>query len=298
MTNLTKLTRKSPVKGSENVIYLHDADQFSLDNLSSNLTLSEERSKALSSLYKNNETLQKKSTKLVKELNEEKYMTHLQSEFVSLVSHEFRNPLSIIKATADVLKRLYKGNKNPDTLLNQINKIDKAVLRMNKLIESTLNLSRLESGKIEFTPTDFCLKELISEVVDRYTDVDSDVKFNLKINTKKKLFNGDRNLIDQILTNLITNSIKYSNKSPTILIKCNIETDYFAISVKDNGLGISEDDLKKLFIKYFRSKKTIGTAGTGIGLYLVKQFVALHHGKITVKSELSKGSEFIIYLPT
>lgn len=297
MADLHKITNKK--HSSTNVVCLDEQSAgFSLEELSDNLKLSPGRSKALHILYKKNDSLKKESTKLVKALNEEKYMAHLQSEFVSLVSHEFRNPLSIIKSTADVLKRIYDSDKSNKLYLQQIQKIDKAVLRMNKLIESTLNLSRLESGKIEFNPTSFCLKALILEIIERYQDISSGIKFSIDIDTKGVLFNGDKNLIDQVFTNLISNAIKYSNTTPKIIIKGFVEDNIFVISIKDNGIGISKADLKKLFIKYFRSKRTMGTAGTGIGLYLVKQFIKLHHGKIIAKSELNKGSEFILYLPT
>lgn len=305
ITKTSYLKNISDEKNNKEVIYLNKKNtpknkDFSLDKLSTNLTLSAERSKALRSLYERNNTLKKKSSKLIKALNEEKYISQLQSEFVSLVSHEFRTPLSIIKATSDVIKRVYINNKNDnqEQLLQQIHKIDNAILRMNKLIDSTLTLSRLELGKIEFNPTSFCLKELVLEIVERYQDISSKVKFSINIDTKGILLNGDKNLIDQIFTNLISNAIKYSNNSPHITITCSVDNNQFTISVEDDGIGMSKEDLKKLFIKYFRSKNTIGTSGTGIGLYLVKQFITLHHGTITAESELDKGSKFTFYLPT
>ena len=224
-------------------------------------------------------------------------MTQLQSEFVSLVSHEFRNPLSIIKATSDVLKRVSTHKTNPELFFKQMQKIDNAVMRMSKLIETTLSLSRLESGKLEFSPTLFCLKGLLLEISDRYKEIDLKADFTLNIETRGKLFRGDKNLIDQVITNLISNAIKYSKNSAEIAISCNIEKQNFVLSVADKGIGMSAEDLQKLFTKFFRSKNTIGIAGTGIGLYLVKQFIALHNGKIEVKSQLNQGSNFIIYLP-
>jgi len=270
-------------------------NNFTLDNLSESLVLSAERSRCIYDLYEKTNVLKSKSDNLIKALDKEKIINQLQAEFVSLVSHEFKTPLAIIKTSMDVLKRI--GFNNEEVFADQLQKVNKSVIRMNKLIESTLNLSRLESGKLEFKPIVFCVEDALLEVIERHKDLAPEAIFSLNINTDKRLFNGDRDLIEQIFTNLISNAIKYSKGIPDIKISCQIIDQHFEVSVTDSGIGMSESDLEKLFGKFFRSKNTVGIAGTGIGLYLVKQFIEMHHGDIKTQSEEGIGTTFTIFLP-
>jgi len=283
-------------KKNELVNKVNNIEQnFTLDNLSESLVLSAERSRCIYDLYEKTNVLKSKSENLIKALDKEKSINQLQAEFVSLVSHEFKTPLAIIKTSMDVLKRV--GFNNEEVFKDQVHKVDKAILRMTKLIESTLNLSRLESGKLDFKPVEFCIEDVLLEVIERHQDLDPKASFELSIDAGKKQFNGDKDLIDQVFTNLISNAIKYSKEDPKIKISCQIVDQHFEISVADSGIGMSQSDLKKLFGKFFRSSNTVGIAGTGIGLYLVKQFVELHHGEIKVESEEGVGTKFVIYLP-
>ena len=268
---------------------------FSLDNLSESLILSAERSKCIYDLYEKATLLKTKSDKLTKALDEEKAINEIQGEFVSLVSHEFKTPLAIIKTSMDVIKRVGR-NKN-EIIDDQITKVDKAISRMTKLIESTLNLSRLESGRLDFSPEKFCLEELITDVVERFQGINAKASFQLDINLDKNNLFADKALIDQIFTNIISNSVKYSKNNPQITISCQVIENHFNISIKDDGVGMNESDLNNLFQKFFRSKNTIGISGTGIGLYLVKKFVELHHGNIIVESQENIGTKFTIFLP-
>ena len=280
------------VKINNNIV-----DEYSLRGLSESLKVSAARSKALYYLYETNNSLKEESADLLQQLDEEKNLTRLQTDFVSVVSHEFRNPLSIIKATADVLKRVYKQEENNKAYLRQISKIDKAIIRMNKLIESTLMLSRLDNDKMQFNATSFSLRSLLIEIIDRYTDLADNLTIESRITSSEIMFNGDFDLMDQVFTNLISNAIKYSSGEIKIIIDCSIKQDGIYISVKDNGIGIDEEDIDSLFEKYFRSKNAVNISGTGIGLYLVKHFIELHHGSINVYSKLGEGSEFVVKLP-
>ncbi len=267
---------------------------FTLDHLSESLVLSAERSKCIYNLYEKANLLKTKSDQLTKALDEEKAINEIQGEFVSLVSHEFKTPLAIIKSSMDLLKRV--GQNDPDIFTDQINKVDKAILRMSKLIESTLNLSRLESGRLDYSPEKLCLETVLTEVIERFRGLNTRTKFTVNIDGAKHFIDADKALIDQIFTNIISNSIKYSHNDPVIEIYSTATADRMKITIKDYGIGISLDDQKNLFQKFFRSKNTIGISGTGIGLYLVKKFVELHQGSIEVESEENVGTKFTIYL--
>jgi len=281
----------------KNNLQLDNNNKFSLTNLSKSLVLSVERSKVIYDLYEKNNVLSKRSNALVQELKEEKNLTQLQSEFVSLVSHEFKNPLSIIKTAVDILKRCENPEKALALLSDQVTKIDKAVLRMDTLIETTLNLSRLESGSLEFKPTSFCIETLLLEIIDRYKDLELNINFIVEINLHNKFIDGDKNLIDQIFSNLISNAIKYSDIPAQVTIICHIKDNHVIVTVADNGIGIEDTDLDRLFDKFYRAHNAIGVPGTGIGLYLVKQFAELHNGSINVESRLNAGSKFTLSLP-
>jgi two-component system, OmpR family, sensor kinase len=274
-------------------------NNFSLDTLSENLVLSMERSKIIYDLFEKNNSLLEQSENLTKALTDEKNISNLQAEFVSLVSHEFRTPLSIIKTSTELVERFAKDSPREEEISLQVSKIYKAVIRMNKLIEGTLNLSKLETGKLEFQPSSFCIGDLLEETTDRFRDINPEAEFVLEIHNKSLFFNGDRNLLDQVFTNLISNAIKYSHHKDQVrvYITCRVKDRNFIVSIKDEGIGMTGNDMKKLFTKFYRTKNSLGIAGTGIGLYLVKQFVDLHGGEITVDSEDNKGSCFTVYLP-
>ncbi len=273
------------------------SESFTLENLSANLILSLERSKVINELYENNNTLKDKSDRLFRALHNEKNINNMQSEFVSLVSHEFKTPLSIIKASSDILKLYSENLTDADFLVSQLEKVDKAIIRMTSLINSTLNLSKLETGKLEFNPSLFSIESVLNETIDKFKDLhkEAEIKTNILIT---EFFNGDKGLIDQIFTNLIGNAIKYAGDNPKIIIEAYTSSKGHVITILDNGIGIDDKDLQRLFTKFFRAKNSIGIAGTGIGLYLVKKFIDLHHGEIKVISKVNRGTKFTITLPT
>lgn len=303
MNLVEKTDRKDKILGSLSTnlasqIKAKNSDDYTLENLSASLVLSLERSKLIYELYEKNNSLKDKSDRLIRALNEEKHINTLQSEFVSLVSHEFKTPLAIIKMSADVINRCSIEGEQATMIKKQLDKISKSVMRMNNLIESTLNLSKLETGNLQFVPSVFSLKELISDVIERFDDLKDSAEYDVNLGDDPALFNGDKSLIDQVFTNLISNALKYSREDAKIILRLQKEGDYYRISIKDNGIGMSSKDLDKLFSKFFRAKNSVGIAGTGMGLYLVKQFLDLHNGDIEVSSAEGVGTDFVIKLPT
>jgi signal transduction histidine kinase len=271
---------------------------FSLDQLTNSLNLTTDRTRYINELYQKSDALKTESDVLAKALQKEKEISKLQSEFVSLVSHEFKTPLAIIKASSDVTKLLIdQGKGDSEQVKSQLKKINDSVMRMSKLIESTLNLSRLESDKLDFKKENFCLEDLIIEVVERHKDMYPKAKFTMDVATNKQFYPGDRGIMDQVFTNIIGNAIKYSKDTPDIKVVCKFADDKFKISITDSGIGMPEEDSKRLFGKFFRASNTTGIPGTGIGLYLIKNLVELHSGKIMAKSKLNVGTTFAMVFP-
>ncbi len=272
-----------------------DDDNFSLEKLSENLKLSVERSRHIYNLYEKTIILKDKSDILSQELHKEKSITQTQSEFISLVSHEFKTPLAIIKSSMDVLKTV---NKEKNKILNeQIKKVEKAIIRINKMMDSTLNLSKLESGKLDYNPEYFSLDKLLEDIIMRHRDINPNAIITFSKQNKLTDIYGDINLLDLIYNNLISNSIKYSKEPAYINIKYEINKNYHEITITDKGIGINEEDLKKICTKFFRANNAVGISGTGIGLYLVKKLVELHNGEFTIESKEQHGTTFYTKYP-
>jgi len=176
--------------------------------------------------------------------------------------------------------------------------VDKQVKKMLNMINSLLNLSRAEAGKIHLKKEEFRLDVLINEVVEETLFITS--AHHIVINSCTAVnVNADREKIEQVVVNLLSNAAKYSEKTAQIEIACVLQHNHIEVSVRDQGLGIAQADIQKLFLPHYRveSKETEKIAGFGIGLYLCAEIINRHHGKIWVESELGKGSTFKFTLP-
>ncbi|MFW6220537.1 MAG: ATP-binding protein [Nanoarchaeota archaeon] len=251
-----------------------------------------------------NKDLEKKIADATKELKEKniqlKKIDQIKSEFVSNVSHELRTPLTSISGYSKLISMEKLGKitkKQKESLKVIINESD----RLTRLINDVLDLSKLEAGKIKINKEKFDIIDCINEVINTLKSIANEKKIKLKLKKTGKNFTIDagRDLIKQVLINLINNAIKfsYNNNSVEIIVKS--LKDNFKITIKDKGRGISKEFLPKLFNKFYQidSSLTREHGGTGLGLVIVKHIVDLHNGKIDVKSKLNKGSEFTIILP-
>jgi len=169
---------------------------------------------------------------------------------------------------------------------------------MTDLINSFLNVSRLEAGKIHLNKSWFNLEQLIQETVNEVTLTTKNSRINF-LPGKPLRVNADYEKIGQVINNLLSNAIKYSPHSKPITISCQQVGEVAEVRVKDEGLGISQQDLSKLFQRFYRveNKQTKTISGFGIGLYLCAEIVQCHNGKIRAESEPGKGSAFYFSIP-
>lgn len=240
--------------------------------------------------------LEEKSKKLKQALEAEKKYSAMQQEFVALVSHEFRTPLTIIDGTAQrILRR--KNAMDEDEIADRTSKIRSAVTRMTNLIEKTLSASKIDAGKIEFTPERCAIKQFTREACLRQSEdaQTHDIRFDIE-GLPDEIW-CDPRLFDQMLTNLMTNAVKYSPENSRIDVKAWQQDNCIAVSVADRGLGIPKDEVPKLFQRFFRASTSKGIPGTGIGLSVVQHFAEMHGGNVTVESAEGEGSTFTILLP-
>lgn len=230
--------------------------------------------------------------------NEElKILDKTKSEFLNIVSHELKTPLTAMIAHLDVMDDL-KSNLTKEEM-HSLEAIRRNSNNLQMLISNILEIARMDSGKFELTRNKVSVKKIVNNVVAKI-EILSKQK-NLKLLTdipKLPLVNVDEGRIDEILNNLISNAVKFTEKG-SITISAKRAGDFVEISVSDSGVGIPKDKINNLFRKFYQVDASISRryGGTGLGLSIVKQLVEAHGGKITVKSEDGNGTTFAFTLP-
>ncbi|GMX58637.1 MAG: hypothetical protein MCSN_2910 [Candidatus Microsyncoccus archaeolyticus] len=228
-------------------------------------------------------------------------MSRLKSEFISIVSHQLRTPLAAIRGHSSMIKDGDYGEISQD-ILNANKYIYDSSVRMIKLVNSLLSVSRLERGRIELNIESISIEKVIEECVEDVSMSAKEKGLYIKYKkSPKKLpeINGDFEKIKNAVCNIINNAVLYTVKGG-VTIKSYLENNSIKIEIKDTGVGIDKEDLGKIFESFSRGKGGLElyTQGTGLGLYVAKSFVEIHNGTITAFSKgKNKGSIFIIDLP-
>ncbi|MGL6344009.1 MAG: ATP-binding protein [Waterburya sp.] len=241
--------------------------------------------------------LQTAQAELNQALAEEKELNQLKSRFVSMVSHEFRNPLNGISGMTQILKA-YDDRLTPEKKAEVLGGLQRNVTKMTNLLDDVLVISRTELGKLEFNPAlleleSFC-RDLISEI---QTVFNHKQTINFVYQAEQKTFNLDSKLLHHILTNLLSNACKYSPQDSIVDFEiANINSELIFI-IRDRGIGIPPQDMPKLFNSFYRASNSEGFQGTGLGLAIAKEYVELHQGAIAVESELEVGTTFKVTIP-
>lgn len=230
-------------------------------------------------------------------LEKERELNELKSQFVSMASHEFRTPLATMLMATETLEG-YWEKMTPKERTQKFERLKNNIVFLRNIIEKTMNLSRIDSGKMNFSPSETNLNILVNKAIERISE-----SFGYKHQVNFKPFRGnaeiviDKQMIDEAFSNLLTNSFKYSETGSTINVILCKNKNYFTIEVTDKGIGISESEQKNLFDAFWRGTNVGNIHGTGLGLPIAKKFVELHNGNITFQSRLNAGSTFIISLP-
>ena len=240
--------------------------------------------------------LREQKLKLQMALAREKELNQLQNEFVSMVSHEFRTPLTVIDGTARRVKKKL-DELEPDDVKNRMDKIQQSVGRMSDLVERTLDASRLASGRMMCEPSPVNLSAIVSEVVERQLEMAPDYAIDVVENGLPDKINADPKLCDHIFTNLIGNAVKYSGGSRRVEVSTWTENETVGVSVRDYGVGIPAEEMNRLTERFFRASTSVGIQGTGIGLHLVRSLVELHGGSIHFDSKVGEGTLVTVMLP-
>lgn len=227
-------------------------------------------------------------------LARERELSELKSEFVSLVSHEFRTPLEIIMSSVDNLDR-YHDRLPAEKRQQLLRTINKAVRRMSGMMEEVLVLGRLETDRITFNPVPFEFRSLCHRICDEIESATGRrCPIQLEMNGLPENANGDESLLRHIFTNLLSNAVKYSEPGQSVRFVLHRERDKAVCRISDDGCGIPEADQKRLFQAFHRGGNVRQTPGTGLGLLIVKRCVDLHGGEIQFESTEGKGTTFVV----
>lgn len=229
-------------------------------------------------------------------LAKEKELNALQRKFVSMVSHEFRTPVTIIDGAAQRMERR-ADRLDAEDVDKGLGKIRRAVKRITSLIDNTLDATRVFENQVKFEPTTIDIHKLLESICANQQEVSPSHRLSLDIARLPKQIHADPSLVEQVFDNLLSNAIKYSPNNPDIELRGWQERGYAVFSVTDFGLGIPEDELPKIFNRFFRARTSEGIPGTGIGLDIVKEFIEMHGGSICASSREGKGSTFALLLP-
>ena len=242
------------------------------------------------------------ATEQIQKTNEKlKYVDKLKDEFVSLASHELRTPMTAIKSYVWLIINNKAGHLE-DKTREYLNRVYISTERLIRLVNEMLNISRIESGKVKLNEESVDIKQLIADIQKEFQPKAEELGLSWSAEVPDSLphLTIDRDKIHQVFENLIDNALKYTAKGGSVRIRCVASDEHIEFSVTDTGKGIHPDDMEKLFSKFGRlegSYVTITGSGSGLGLYISKQYVELHRGKIWAYSDLGKGSTFVFTLP-
>lgn len=241
--------------------------------------------------------LESSKEELSKALEKEKELNDMKSRFVSMASHEFRTPLSTILSSVSLIGK-YQLTEDIDKRKRHVDRIKSAVTNMTFILNDFLSVGKLEEGKISNNPSFFNVKDFITEIL---TELNSLKKIGQTIEYvhlgNENCF-IDKQILRNVIINLVSNAIKFSSENKNILINTILEFNQFSISVTDNGIGIPNEEKNKLFNRFFRAKNALNIQGTGLGLNIVSKYIEALGGTISFESELEKGTTFFITIPT
>ncbi|HEY9602893.1 MAG TPA: CHASE3 domain-containing protein [Allocoleopsis sp.] len=241
--------------------------------------------------------LQKLNTETCEALLREQELNNLKSRIITVVSHEYRTPLTTILSSAEILDH-YGHKLSEDKKLSHLQRIQSAARHLTDLVTDVLDISQADTGSVEFKPSPMDLELFCRQVVEeiqKSTAQNHPITFVALGNSCPYL--ADEKLLRQILTNLLSNAIKYSPCNSTVHFFLQCQENAAVFRIRDRGIGIPTDDRPQLFKPFERGSNVGTTSGTGLGLAITKTLVDLHGGQIAVESEIGVGTTFTVTLP-
>ncbi|MBN2494124.1 MAG: response regulator [Deltaproteobacteria bacterium] len=237
---------------------------------------------------------------VLRDISSLKKLSESKSMFVSMVAHEIKSPLAAIEGYLEILRSGTAG-QDPDRIRSILGRCQLRARTLREMVSELMNLVAMETGHFTLKRSPTELTELVSEVVDGFQDRARSKGIELSLHCddgRDKKVLADRDAVRCIFTNLIDNAIKYTHSGGHVDVRLSRNDVYMRVSVKDDGFGMKDEDRQRIFEEFFRIKSdaTAEIPGTGLGLCVVKRLVDMHQGKVSVKSALGDGSEFVVSL--
>ncbi|MFY7965833.1 MAG: ATP-binding protein [Chitinophagaceae bacterium] len=241
---------------------------------------------------------QMQETQLLELVKREKELNELKTSFVNMVSHELRTPLTVISSSAEILDLMLQAGKSHSDIAIYTKQIIDEVEKMTAFMQDLLMVSKIEAGKVETNLKETDIVDFVTNLINNGFNPWKDGR-NAVVNVRRTPVKAaiDSKLLTHALQNLLQNAFKYSSGKSDVKVRISFSKSYYNISVIDNGIGIPETEIHKLFTSFFRATNTSNISGTGIGLIVTKYFTEQHKGYVSVKSKMNKGSIFTIKLP-
>lgn len=237
---------------------------------------------------------------VLRDISREVELDRIKAEFVSTVSHELRTPMTSIKGYADLLVNNKVGDLSP-VQRKSIEVIKSNADRLSNLVNDILDISRIDAGRVKLDMQAVDMNSLADSVLDSfvYQIQEKNLSLSTQIPPELPPVYADPNRVMQVLVNLVGNAVKYTRSNDSIALNIAVRDGYIQTDVHDTGLGLSEEDQKHVFDRFFRAERDADSLvdGTGLGLPIAKMFVELMGGKIWLRSELGKGSTFSFTVP-
>jgi PAS domain S-box-containing protein len=278
---LLKLTEQLETKVKERTKELSDA-LLELSHTNEGLHLEMERRKEVESQIR-------------RMLEKEKELNELKSRFVSMASHEFRTPLGGILTSVSLIAK-YPKAEDESKRDKHVQIIKKSVKNLTNILNDFLSLDKLEQGNLASTPSKFDFIEFIEDMAEENRETS---KHQIVVEHKDPeiVIFQDKEMIRNVVINLISNAIKYSPEDGIITLRTQVREDHLILEIADQGMGIPQADQKHLFERFFRAQNVLNLQGTGLGLNIVKRYLDLMNGKIEFSSVENKGTTFKVHLP-
>ncbi|GAA4300606.1 PAS domain S-box protein [Compostibacter hankyongensis] len=223
----------------------------------------------------------------VKSLNAKK------DEFIALASHELKTPLTTIKGYLQILQQ----SENTPEHLRFIEKTLRQVEKLNSLVSDFFDIAKIEAGKLQLERETFDLRELLSEVTETFGQTHPTHRIAFRDAGHALWVDADRQRMEQVIVNLLSNAVKYSPDADVVHVSCGSSASAAEVKIRDEGIGLSPEEQERIFNRFYRVKNSANISGLGLGLYLTRDILERHNGRISISSAPGKGSEFRFLLP-
>lgn len=230
------------------------------------------------------------------DIEDQKRAMEKKDEFIGIASHELKTPLTSLKGYLQLIGN-YKKEQLPTTVKQFVNKADEAIGKLQNLVNDLLDVSKIQKGKLQFSKSTLNLRNVINSCVENAQHIYPNN--NIASNVNKDLFvTGNFERLEQVLMNFINNAVKYSTTNSNIVIDAELTESYAQVSVTDEGIGLTENQMELIFERFYRvDDKNYSASGLGMGLYISSEIIKAHNGEIGVRSTFNEGSTFYFRLP-